>query len=64
MPKSQDTLSATDDTRLLEIQEIPAPKDLITWFKLSPNGEKFVTENRQASANIIHGNDDRLIAIV
>ncbi len=54
----------TDDLRIKEIKELAPPAKLLSEFPITETAAKTVAETRQAIHRIIHGADDRLLAIV
>ena len=54
----------TDDLRITGLQEVLAPKDLLSDVKVSDNGRKTIFDTRQAIHNILAGQDDRVLVIV
>ncbi len=54
----------TDDLRIREIKELTLPSKLLSEFAITDASAKMVVETRQAIHRIIHGADDRLLAIV
>lgn len=56
--------SDTDDLRIVELSELIAPERVMREFPRSENATRTVISSRAAIHDIIHGRDDRLIAIV
>ncbi|MFN7834357.1 MAG: 3-deoxy-7-phosphoheptulonate synthase AroG [Burkholderiaceae bacterium] len=56
--------SKTDDLRILQIQELAPPNDLLSDFPASEDVVSTVVAARQALHRILHGADDRLIVVV
>ena len=54
----------TDDLRIKEIKELISPAKVLGEFAITDTAAKTVAETRQAIHRIIHGADDRLLAIV
>ena len=54
----------TDDLRIKEIKELVSPAKVLGEFAITDDAAKTVAETRQAIHRIIHGADDRLVAIV
>ena len=54
----------TDDLRIKEIKELVSPAKVLGEFAITDAAAKTVAETRQAIHRIIHGADDRLLAIV
>src|SRR5688572_2631206 len=54
----------TDDLRIKEIRELSTPDEIRTEFPLSECATQVTHETRQGAHRILHGADDRLIAIV
>lgn len=54
----------TDDIRITGMQEVIAPESLMSDHPMSPNASSLVFRTRQEVANIIHKDDDRLLAII
>ncbi|MBM3342169.1 MAG: 3-deoxy-7-phosphoheptulonate synthase AroG [Betaproteobacteria bacterium] len=57
-------LQRTDDLRIREIKELVPPSKLLGEFPITEAAATVVAETRQAIHRIIHGADDRLLAIV
>src|SRR5437588_935732 len=55
---------ATDDLRIKEIKELLPPENLLGDFPITEKAAKTVFETRQAIHRILHGADDRLLAIM
>ena len=54
----------TDDLRIKEIRELSPPDEVRAEFPLSESATQVTHETRQAIHQILHGADDRLIAVV
>ena len=54
----------TDDIRITGMQEVIAPEALMQELAISSEISSLVFNTRQQVANIVHQNDDRLLAIV
>ncbi|MYD43661.1 MAG: 3-deoxy-7-phosphoheptulonate synthase [Gammaproteobacteria bacterium] len=54
----------TDDLRINGMDEALAPESLIDQFPVSPESSKLVFEKRKEAADIVHGDDQRLLCIV
>ena len=54
----------TDDLRIKEIKELVSPAVVLKEFAITDAAAQTVTETRQAIHRIIHGADDRVLAIV
>lgn len=54
----------TDDLRIVETKEVIAPSTLHSEIPISENSAKCVFTAREAAQKILHGKDDRLLAIV
>jgi 3-deoxy-7-phosphoheptulonate synthase len=54
----------TDDVRILEIKELVSPGDLLDEFPITDGAAKTTFEARQAIHRILHGADDRMVAII
>ncbi len=54
----------TDDLRILEIKEVTSPAQLHEEMPISETAAQTVFETRDAIHAILHGQDDRLLAIV
>lgn len=55
---------ATDDVRILEIKELILPSELLARLKESRATTQNILETRIAIHNILHDQDDRLLAII
>jgi 3-deoxy-7-phosphoheptulonate synthase len=55
---------ATDDLRIREIKELLPPETLLGDFPITEKAAKTVFETRQEIHRILHGADDRLLAIM
>lgn len=58
------TQPSTDDTRIKEIKELSPPSHLVREFAITPSAADTTFGTRQAIHRILHGADDRLLAIV
>lgn len=54
----------TDDLRIQEIRELSPPADVRQEFPITEKAAQITHETRQAVHRVLHGADDRLIAIV
>jgi 3-deoxy-7-phosphoheptulonate synthase len=54
----------TNNLNVLEVTPIVAPQYLKQVFPLTPEGALSVNESRNAIKDILHGDDDRLLAVV
>src|SRR4051794_29865979 len=54
----------TDDVRILEIQELVTPNEVIAAAPITDSAARNVYETRQAIHRILHGADDRLLVII
>src|SRR5437764_3336131 len=54
----------TDDLRIKEIKELLPPSHILREFSITEKAAKTVYETRQAIHRILHGADDRLLAIM
>ena len=54
----------TDDLRIKEIKELVPPAVVLKEFPITEAAAKTVAETRQAIHRVIHGADDRLVAII
>lgn len=59
----KDTLSVVDDKRIEWIEEIITPRELVERFPLDEKTADFIELSRNATSNIIHLNDPRLLVI-
>ncbi len=57
-------LYSTDDLRITGIQEVISPSELHQELPITSHASETVFKARNASHDILHGNDDRLIVIV
>jgi 3-deoxy-7-phosphoheptulonate synthase len=57
-------LYSTDDLRITGIQEVISPSELHQELPITSHASETVFKARNATHNILHGNDDRLIVIV
>jgi 3-deoxy-7-phosphoheptulonate synthase len=55
---------ATDDLRIREIKELLPPENLLSDFPITEKAAKIVFETREEIHRILHGADDRLLAIM
>lgn len=58
------TLQKTDNLRIAGKEKVVSPDTLVTKLPITESASNTVFEAREACHNIIHGNDDRLLAIV
>jgi 3-deoxy-7-phosphoheptulonate synthase len=54
----------TDDIRIREIRELSPPEDVRQEFPITERAAQVTFETRQAVHRVLHGADDRLLAIV
>ncbi len=54
----------TDDVRITGVEEVHSPAALFKQYPLTDTAAKTVFDAREASHNILHGEDDRLIVVV
>jgi 3-deoxy-7-phosphoheptulonate synthase len=54
----------TDDLRIVEIKELVSPGELLDEFPITETAAKTTFEARQAIHRILHGADDRVLAII
>jgi 3-deoxy-7-phosphoheptulonate synthase len=54
----------TDDVRILEISELVSPGELLDEFPVTEAAARTTFEARQAIHRILHGADDRMVAII
>lgn len=54
----------TDDLRIIAMKELTPPSHLIREFPCEGQAATTVIDNRQAIHRVLHGKDDRLVAIV
>src|SRR5947208_320756 len=59
-----DIQSRTDNLRIKEIKELLPPSHILREFSITEKAAKTVYETRQAIHRILHGADDRLLAIM
>jgi 3-deoxy-7-phosphoheptulonate synthase len=57
-------MKTTDDVRIKELKELISPEQLIEQLPVSEPAGSVVNEARNTIHNILHGKDDRLLAIV
>lgn len=57
-------LKSTDDLRLTGLREIRTPAEVINEFPRTDAATRTVIAARHAIHNILHGNDDRLVAVI
>ncbi|ROS01216.1 3-deoxy-D-arabinoheptulosonate-7-phosphate synthase [Sinobacterium caligoides] len=57
-------MTSTDDLRIKEIKELISPEQLIEQLPVDANVAAVVEDARSTIHNILHGNDDRVLAIV
>lgn len=55
---------STDDLRIREIKELSTPAEVVAEIPRNETTTRTVTRSRAAIHNILHGTDDRLVAIV
>ena len=61
----EDKTSQTDNNRIESLTVLPPPEHLIRFFPINGSPvETLVAQTRQAIQRIVHGQDDRLLAIV
>jgi 3-deoxy-7-phosphoheptulonate synthase len=58
------TMYNTDDLRIREIRELSPPEDVRKEFPLTERAAQVTHDTRQAVHRVLHGADDRLLAIV
>ena len=58
------TMHNTDDLRIREIRELSPPEDVRKEFPLTERAAQVTYDTRQAVHRVLHGADDRLLAIV
>ncbi len=56
-------LPKTDNVRIVSVQRIPAPGDLVNGIPITPKAAETTFSTRQAIQNILHGKDDRVVVI-
>lgn len=54
----------TNNLNVFEVTPVISPHHLKQVFPLSPEGSEFVNDSRSAIKNILHNEDDRLLAVV
>jgi 3-deoxy-7-phosphoheptulonate synthase len=54
----------TDDVRIIGMKELALPNQILGEFPASPGASRLVFETKQQIHRILHGTDDRLLAIV
>jgi 3-deoxy-7-phosphoheptulonate synthase len=57
-------MAQTSDRRILEIQNIVAPEEVIGDFPSTPSIRQLITKTRNNVSNILHGQDSRLLVVV
>ena len=61
---TSDGISVTDNLRIADIQDVADPKTVIEEYPVPPSVAQLVTRTRAEAHAILHGQDDRVIAIV
>ena len=56
-------LRKTDNVRIVSVQKIPAPGELIDQIPITEKAAETTFNTRSAIQNILHGKDDRLVVI-
>jgi 3-deoxy-7-phosphoheptulonate synthase len=56
-------LPKTDNVRIVSVQRIPAPGELVNGIAITPKAAETTYSTRQAIQNILHGKDDRVVVI-
>ncbi|HIP94566.1 MAG TPA: 3-deoxy-7-phosphoheptulonate synthase [Leucothrix sp.] len=64
MSKLTETKFQTDDLRIAGVEEVHSPASLFDTYPITEKAAQTVYNARQASHEILHGEDDRLIVIV
>ena len=64
MSKLTETKFQTDDLRIAGVEEVHSPATLFDTYPITEKAAQTVYNARQASHEILHGEDDRLIVIV
>ena len=54
----------TDDVRIIGMEEVIAPEELIAEIPLSDHASELIFANRKQISDILHGNDPRVLAVV
>jgi 3-deoxy-7-phosphoheptulonate synthase len=54
----------TDDVRIIGMEEVIAPEDLISELPLSDDASRHIFSNRKQISEILHGDDPRVLAVV
>ena len=55
---------STDNTRIIDKVDLVTPNDVISKYPLTDEISKLVYGTRNEVSQILHGKDDRLIAVV
>ena len=63
IPATLDT-TRIDDTRIKAVRPLITPALLQEWLPATAQALELVETSRRAIANILHGQDDRLIVVV
>ena len=56
-------LPQTDNVRIVSVQRIPAPGDLVNGIPITPEAAETTFSTRKAIQDILHGKDDRVVVI-
>lgn len=64
MTNKTEKIFQTDDLRIIGMEEVHSPASLFETYPITDKAAKTVYDARQASHEILHGNDDRLIVVV
>lgn len=56
-------LPKTDNVRIVSVQRIPAPGELVNGIPITPKAADTTFGTRQAIQDILHGKDDRVVVI-
>ncbi len=56
-------LPKTDNVRIVSVQRIPAPGELVNGIAITPKAAETTYSTRQAIQDILHGKDDRVVVI-
>jgi len=56
-------LPKTDNVRIVSVQRIPAPGELVNGIAITPKAAETTYSTRKAIQNILHGKDDRVVVI-
>ncbi|MEM1433030.1 MAG: 3-deoxy-7-phosphoheptulonate synthase [Pseudomonadota bacterium] len=54
----------TDDLRITGMAEVIGPEELIADLPVGPDASRLIFDTRHQAAEIVHGTDDRILAIV